>query len=81
MTNDMRRPSRETPSTSVQSVIMASKRDGAGQSSLRRSPYPDNLLEDILRTRSLNCRLESVGYPQFLVKLYRRAMHSKRVMA
>ena len=43
--------------------------------------YPDNLLEDILRARSLNCGLEELGYPHFLVQLYRKAMRSRRVMS
>ncbi len=45
----------------------------------RDAAYPENLLEDILRARSLNCDLESLGYPHFLVKLYRKAIHSRRV--
>ena len=43
--------------------------------------YPENLLEDILRARSLNCDLETLGYPAFLVKLYRKALHSRGVMS
>ena len=42
--------------------------------------YPENLLEDLLRARSLNCNLEALGYPSFLVKLYRKALHSRCVM-
>ncbi len=43
--------------------------------------YPDNLLEDLLRARSLGCDLEALGYPNFLIRLYRRAIHSRRVMS
>lgn len=44
-------------------------------------PYPHNLVEDLMRMRSLGCNLESLGYPRFLVRLYRRALHCRKVMS
>lgn len=41
--------------------------------------YPENLLEDLLRSRSLSRGLEALGYPDFLVKLYKRALRSRSV--
>ena len=42
---------------------------------------PENLIEDLLRSRSLSRGLESLGYPDFLVRLYKKALHSRRIMA
>lgn len=41
---------------------------------------PQNLLQELRRVRSLNRGLEGLGYSYFLLKLYRKAMHSKSVM-
>lgn len=84
MKNKTHGTSRGVLTAAMHHVFRVHARDsGRGQGFHERHvrSYPENLLEDILRSRSLNCDLEMLGYPSFLVKLYRKALHSRRVMS
>ena len=84
MKNKMHDTSRQVLTAAMHDVFQSHAREtGNGQApnAKRGHSYPENLLEDILRARSLNCDLEMLGYPSFLVKLYRKALHSRRVMS
>ena len=59
---------------------MNKNNQGSSEQLKHQVSYPENLLEDLLRARSLNCNLEALGYPSFLVRLYRKALHSRSVM-
>ncbi len=55
-------------------------RDGHRRGLKAAFSYPENLLEDILRARSLTRGLEALGYPDFLRKLFKKALHSKGIL-
>ena len=42
--------------------------------------FPENLIEDLLRLRSLSRGLDSLGYPDFLIKLFKKNIHSRKVL-